>query len=307
MSDVLTSLSRLVALVFVPLMLLFPLVFVLSTPLRARGDAERLVARSRTGLLTLSSAIALVLWGGLLLASIRLPDGPLPAIAQFAWVLFFPLWFGFAMPAIRAKNPVWGGAMSGATASQTTVRTASLTPRGRERVIPRGAWLLAVVVCVGLLAGTAARGFQPFEDLANYPGYDAIARQRWIVTLAAHAVCALVTLIAIPLSIRRASTEPEPLDPGGSPELVELYRVQRQKRIRGLFWLLAVVLPGFLGALLCASTWLAERHGSTLGLVGGIGGSLLGLVGAAFGTAMAIQRVRIAETKARLESNERTA
>lgn len=299
MSDPILPGIRLIALLVIPALLLFPLVVVLFTPLRVQSEAERTSARLKVGLLGLATVCAFALWGGLLLAGLRLPNGPLPMMSQFAWILFFPLWFLFAMPAIRAKNPVWSGAIDGTTATNVPLRTASLGNRARENPITRTLWVVAIVLSVALLAATAARGLQPFDDTA-YAGHADVLRQRWLIDACVQAFLVIVTFALTPVSLSRMHHEPEPMDAQGSPELAELYRCQRMRRARGLFWLMAIVVPCFLGAMLCASAWLPEGHSSTLGLVGALGGTIIGVAGAIFGTMTTLARVRISEARERL-------
>lgn len=300
MNDPITTVVRVLMLLFVPAMLLFPLVVALIAPMRVTDDTGRMQARSRLALLVLATLVALGIWGGLLLASIQLPNGMLPTLAQFSWVLFFPLWFACAMPAIRAKNPVWSGALEGAMATDSPVRTASLVNRPRENPISPAHWAIAIAVVAAPLIAIALRGLWPFEN--THEGHAAIERTRWLVALAVYAFCALTTFIVAPISIAKLHVEPEPLDPSGSPALIALYRVQRLRKARGLFWMLVVVLPGFLGGILAAGLWLPPGYGGTIGLLGAIGGSAIGLLGGVFGTMMAFQRVRLAEMKSRLET-----
>lgn len=298
MNDPLNTIVRVVMLLFVPAMLLTPLVIAACAPMRVRGDAERLVARSRLVALAIGTLVALGIWAGLLLASLRMPAGPLPFMAQFAWVLFFPLWFWLGLSAIRARNTVWSGALDGSMATSSPVRTASLANRPRENPISLRMWMVAAAIVLSLLAGMALRGFWPFENTVD--GQASFEFRRWIMAMSVYAFCALTTFVAAPISIARMHVEPEPLDPHGSSELIDLYRTQRRRKAHGLFWLLVVVLPGFLGAMMLASLWLPPGHGSTIGIIGGIGGSIIGVAGGVFGSMMALQRVRIAETMERL-------
>jgi hypothetical protein len=126
-------------------------------------------------------------------------------------------------------------------------------------------------------------------------------RTRWLLSLMLFAPILVGTLAIVPWSLRRANEEPEPLDASGSEELRQLYRTQRLRRMRGMFWLLGFVLPAFLGGLMAANVWW-PKLGSELGLVGGLGGAGIGLAGAAFGCWMSYQRVRIAEAKAKLDA-----
>lgn len=302
MSDPLLLLSRLVALVFVPVMLLFPLIFAALVPTRVTSDSDRTAARARLSVLVLATVAALAIWLGLIATAAFKNWSPLASLVNFTWVLFFPLWFLLAMPVVRAKNPVWAGALAGNQANGPTVRVASLKNRERESPV-RGfmLWVPAVVVGLTVIA-TAARGLLlPFED-RDFAGQGDAEQTRWLVALAIVVFIGLVTMIAVPISLRRVNAEPEPLAPTGSEELLDLYRTQRRRRIRGMFWLLGVLLPGFIGGLIALAVWF-PADGSLIGFIGAFGGSGLGIAGGVFGTVMAVERVRIAEARARLESS----
>lgn len=301
MSDPFMPLTRLVAPLFVVVMLVFPLVVALFTPTRVKGDTERATVRMRLLVLGVATLLALVVWAGALAVAARWPGGQLPLLANFAWVFFFPLWFGLAMPVIRAKNVVWAGAFDGTTTVSTPQRSASLVNRARDNPINRVSWIVLAVVVVGMLAAIAVRGLMPFEDVA-FAGQGRAKWMQWLVMVGTYTVCALTTLVVVPFSIRRMQEEPEPLDPSGSRELMDLYRSQRRRRTLMLFWMLGVLLPGFLGAVFAAAVWMPPEYGRMFGVVGAIGGSAIGLAGGIFGCLMTLERVRIAEVKARLES-----
>jgi hypothetical protein len=98
---------------------------------------------------------------------------------------------------------------------------------------------------------------------------------------------------------RAALMEPEPMDAKGSQELSDLYQQYRQRRVRGLFWLLAVGLPLIFGLFFSLSIWLPHLQ-SQIGLVFGLLGSLIGIAGAIFGSWMTMERLKITEAKQRL-------
>jgi hypothetical protein len=299
MNDSLDVIVRVFSILLVPLMLVLPLVIVLLTPQRSSEPSKQVLARSRTLGLAVGTALALALWLGALLASRHMHGGALRTAVDFAWVLFFPLWFGLGVPAVRARNPIWGGALHGEFDSGGAMRTASLVPRGKDHPIRRGSWMFVATALLGLFAAIAARGLRPFgEDVSGQA-----ERTRWLLSLMMFAPIVLGTFAIVPWSLRRANEEPEPLDAGGSEELRQMYRAQRLRKVRGMFWLLGFVLPAFLGGLMAASVWWPKR-GTELGLVGGLGGAGIGLAGAAFGCWMAYQRVRIAEAKAKLDASD---
>jgi hypothetical protein len=200
---------------------------------------------------------------------------------------------GFAMPALHARNPNWGKVAGGSG----VVRTASLVSRRRKSPLGRGHFTLLVGVYVAILAVLAVRGIaEPFADDDD--------RRRWFGFTSAFALLALLEFATLPLALRMALAEPEPLDAEGSAELTSLYDAYRDAKIRGLFWLLGVGLPLVLGAPLVIATW--TNAGEVAGILGGVGGSLVGIAGAWFGIAMSIRRVRIAEVKTQLETKRQS-
>lgn len=302
MSDPSLVLGRLFALILVPILLLFPICFVLLVPNRATDDAGRLKVRGALALLALCTLAALALWATLLLGGLWLPWA-----AQFssvAWVLFFPLWFTLGMRVMRAKNPTLLGEDPWVRADGG-VRTASLVNRERQSPVTRAMWVIPVAVFLLALGAIAMRGLLPFPMHPHAGGSDADfagpERARWLLTLAIYGIVFGPMLAILPLSLRRTLTEPEPMDVGGSPELAELYRVQRRRRVLGLFWGGGVVLPAFMGAVIALPVWFPDFSG-VWGLVGGIGGSAIGIAGAAFGIWMSVERARIAQARVRMES-----
>lgn len=310
MSDPFLILGRLLMLGFVPMMLLAPLVFSLLVPNRATDDSSRIQARGRMLVLALCTITLLLIWLGLLIVGTRFPR--VLIVANFWWVWFFPLWFILAFRAIQARNPNWTGAIENRPDAKG-LRTASLVNRERQSPVTRAMWLIPLTVFVVFLAAIAARGLQPFPAGA-YPGdsaadpeaakiaYAAVERSRWILALVIYGGLIGFQLVFLPYSLRRTLTEPEPLDSSGSVELAELYSRQRRKRVLGLFWGGGVIMPFFAGLFITLQTWYPSLS-SLWGLVGGIGGSVIGIGGAAFGIQMTIERARIAEVRARLNSS----
>jgi hypothetical protein len=304
MNDASLNLMRVVTAAFVPVMLLFPLVFVLCVPKRVEGFEERRQANQRQWALAILTLVAVGVWAGLALTAHESQSEWLERFVRFTWILFFPLWFGLAMPAIRAKNSVWGSGLSCDAQNTSPVRTASLAPRTRENPITPLHWAFAATLFAILLVAMAARSLYPFAEGFNSRGGN--ERLRWQIVMGVYAFCGLFTFTLMPRAIWKMHTAPEPLDPSGSPELIELYKMDRLRRVRSLFWLLVVVQPVFLGLIFCASLWISLGSGRTLGMIGGIGGSLLGFLGASVGIASAYRRIRIAQVKAKLESGEAT-
>ena len=308
MSDPFIPLGRLLMLIFVPLMLLFPLAFAALVPNRAVDDSARIKSRGLLLTLAMSTAVLLAIWVGLVLTGLRFNVAMI--IAGFWWPWVFPLWFFLAMPAIVAKNPYWGCAVGGGSASGG-VRTASLVNRERTSPVTRAMWAVPITLFVLILAAIAARGLFPF-GVGPYPGDSAVnpeaarvayaeaERSRWMLSLVVSGSAFGFLLAILPRGLRRTLSEPEPMDAAGSPELAELYAAQRRKRVLGLFWG-SVVLPLCIGVFSVLQTWF-PHDGSTWGLIGGIGGSILGICGAIYGTWMTVDRAKISEVRARLDA-----
>ena len=297
MNDPIIRTAEVVMQLFPPFMIVSPICFAALTPTSSNDDAAR-TAEAKRGMrrLAIFTGLGLVVWLLLFLASFGSPDGPVRSLARATWVLFFPLWFLVALPAIRAKNPAWGEGVHGATTASGSKRTASLINRAKENPVGPVAWGIAVGVAATLFALIAARGRGPFS--ADEAGRTEHAQ--WLRILLVHGTVAFSSLIVMAYSVRSLNSEPEPLDPSGSQELQDLYRVHRVRKIRGLFWLLGVAAPGFLGAMMAAMVW-RPGDGQVIGLVGGAGGAMIGIGGAVFGCMMTAQRIRIAEFKASLE------
>ncbi|MBM3222013.1 MAG: hypothetical protein FJZ38_25670, partial [Candidatus Rokubacteria bacterium] len=287
MSDPFIPLGRLLMLIFVPLMLLFPLAFAALVPNRAVDDSARIKSRGLLLTLAMSTAVLLAIWVGLVLTGLRFNFAMI--IAGFWWPWFFPLWFFLAMPAIVAKNPYWGWTVGSGSASGG-VRTASLVNRERTSPVTRAMWAVPITLFVLILAAIAARGLLPF-GVGPYPGDSAVdpeaarvayaeaERSRWILSLVVFGSVFAFLLAILPRSLRRTLSEPEPMDAAGSPELAELYAAQRRKRVLGLFWGSGVVLPLCIGSVSVLQAWFPQ-NGSAWGLIGSIGGSILGICGA---------------------------
>lgn len=299
MNESTVKLLRISMNLFALIMLLFPLVFVLFVTTKVEQPAARENARRRQLALTVFTLLAIAAWGSLALIASQTRIPAFEQIARMAWIGFFPLWFGLAMPAVIAKNPAWGAVCCPLQAGGPNIRTASLKPRNRENPIRNWHWALMMAVSLVPLTLLAVRGAFPF--LPEGPASDS-ARFRWAMITGINAVCMLITLLIVPLSIRRSLVEPEPLDPAGSQELESMYQSERRNRILSLFWLLGVVQPLVLGIFFNAVVWSSPASGRTLGIIGAIVGTSIGIAGSVIGTVASIRRVRIAEERARLES-----
>lgn len=284
------SLVTLLPLVFVPAMLLVPALVASLWRTTAETDAARTAVRRRSIALRVATALALGLWVAIVVGSVALPGNPLLVTAgRFGWLLFFPLWFGFAMPLLRAKNPEWD---TGIGAASGPVRTASLVNRSRRSPIGRGAWIIAAAIAVGLLAVMGARGLAgPFDSES--------LRMQWIWMTVAYGVILALHALVVPWGIQVALAEPEPLDLRGSRELEQRYEAFRSTKARGLFGLFAVALPVVIGGSFAIAVWIDSDAG---GKVGALGGIAIGLAGGWFGTVATIRRCRIARFKSELEA-----
>lgn len=295
MNDPWLLLYRLAPLFSVPLAILAPLFIVLMVPNRTTDDAQRLKAKFLTQTLAACSVAALLLALGLWLLFLRNP-------ATF-WMLnsctflFFPLWFLLAMPTLAAKNPLWNQ-----TGADEPVRTASLVPRQQMNPIPSRLQALPWIVIGLFFLVISARGLAPFPLQSDGNQLQLAAQQQrsqWLGFLICFIALEVGWLFLVPMIQRTALMEPEPMDAKGSQELSDLYQQYRQRRVRGLFWLLAVGLPLIFGLFFSLSIWLPHLQ-SQIGLVFGLLGSLIGIAGAIFGSWMTMERLKITEAKQRL-------
>jgi hypothetical protein len=306
MSDPIGILGRLVMLCFVPMMLMTPLLWAAITPNRVGSDSQRMMVRTRMSALVVFTCIALAAWFGLLLMTLQLPNtNPLAHAHRHMWVAFFPLWFGLAMPLVRAKSCDWQSSPHESATTQTgprgpTLRSASLVNREREMPIRSWEWAFGIVSSLACILWIAVRGLYPFANPeAIEPGQ--VSFYQWSLALSTYAVCMAGQWFFVPYSLKLSYLEPEPLDSSGSSELQEMYRQHRRKKIRTLYWMTGVLLPTFLGTMLAWMVWRPE-HFQIIGMVGAIGGSVFGIAGGIIGTLMSAQRMRIAEFKATLEA-----
>lgn len=247
-------------------MLLWPVVFVHCVrvhPTRAEPDHREAAAR----LLWLSlAAVALFGVGQLVLEAVSeqrtgLRAGwPLLNATAVSMLLFF-VW---GRPALTKRSPGWGTSVG-----TTPVRSASLTPRDFGPALPGWAmpagWLV-FAACLAVMIWTLTEGVRPVI---------------------------MVGLMAWPfmtLGLRRVALEPEPLDPGGSPELLAAYATSRSLKAWG-FWCLGLCMT-LLFTVVAAISLSAPM---TAGLIGGLAGSALGIAGGAFGVCASLARARINE------------
>ena len=304
MSDPTHIIGNTFMLLFVPFMILFPLGLALLVPNRAEEESRRLKVRGMSGVLLASTVFALAFWLGLTLAGTRFEWAKW--VGNFSWILFFPLWFGLAMPLLRVKNPAWEHSAQVAQGSGGAVRTASLANRARQNPVKGWMWGVAVFAGLAGLGAIGARGFLPFPtDGAADDAAGGAERARWFIFLVV-ALCCPSQLVWLPGVLRTMLMEAEPMDAAGSQELADLYARQRRRRVLGMFWLMGVAMPLALGGIFALIVWFPNL-GGLWGLVGGLGGLLLGGIGAAFGFMMTAERAKIAEARARLDQSRAAA
>ncbi|MFN6129488.1 MAG: hypothetical protein ACK57G_01525 [Planctomycetota bacterium] len=310
MSDPAGVLGRFMMLCFVPIMLIAPLLWAVLTPNRVGSESQRMMLRTRLSALVIFTCIALAAWLGLLLMGLQLPNtNPIAQAHRHMWVAFFPLWFGLAMPLVRAKSYDWQPSGHSSSTAQTeplgpTVRSASLANRAREMPIRSWEWALGISLSLACIVWIAMRGLYPFANPeAIEPGQ--VSFYQWALSLSTYAVCIASQWFFVPYSVKLSYLEPEPMDSSGSGELQEMYRQHRRQKIRLLYWMTGVLLPAFLGTMVAWMVWWPE-HFQFVGVVGAIGGSVLGIAGGIIGTLMGAQRMRIAEFKSRLDAKTGT-
>ncbi len=294
MTDPANLLVALVRLAVPPLMLLSPLLCMLFVRTRGKSSAVATEIRARVAMLAVATAFCLSLWLGCTLQTTR-SDAQIFAVAsQFAWVLFFPLWFWMAMPIVRLA--VTPPPEVGAPAVE--IRVASIVSRARKHPIPRSMWAMCATLWLAGLAAIGSRWFgEPFADDA--------ARTAFLWQFAIQLGLVALNAIVLPFCLRRMLVEPEPLDAHGSPELQRMYDELRTSRIKSLFWMLGIAMPAMFASGFAAAAWTGTRELG--GWIGAIGGSAIGLSGAAIGALSGLRRMRIAEFKQRLDAHGTTS
>ena len=305
MADPFLILGRLLMLVFVPAMLLFPLAYATLVPNRAKVGSTRLQVRGRWLSLALCTLFLLTIWVGLLLTGLRFPGVLVVANFWFCW--FFPLWFFLAMPLVADKqSPKTCSVSSGENGSQADgVRSAMLVNRERLSPVTRSMWAIPIAIFTLALGAIAARGVMPFpmtDHGSEEAAFAASERFQWLLALGCYGGGIGAILVLLPYGLRRSLAEPEPMNATGSCELVELYVRQRRLRVLGLFWTVGTVLPLVIGLFIALPLWLPS-FGSMWGLAGSLVGSMIVIMGAIVSTWLIVERVRIAETRSRLNTH----
>jgi len=269
-------------LTFTPFMLLAPIAIVLLTPKQKSPAPDAALVRRRLARLLVATATALAIFAALYLFVAEVA-------ARFAWVMFFPLWFGLAVPLYAARRP--RDAQPPHEASGR-VRTAALTNRLRENPVPASAWWVLWAIWVAGVAALAIRLAQPFEGRA------------WLTYL----IVAPILLVLGPfdiligrVAVRMTLQEPEPLDAGGSAELAEAYATHRRRRVWFFYWLAATLLVTTICSTM-AFAWVTP--GPAFGYVGGAIGTILGTAGGFVGLWFTMERSRLSERLEQLASAE---
>jgi hypothetical protein len=254
--------------VFPAIMVLTPLGLVLAFRPAPEGEP----GRRRVGLLAAATVLALAV-----VVSARILAGE--ASVVWTWTLFFPLWFGLGMPALRVRRPLWFGAEpSGA------VRSASLASRREATSIRPG--ILAAAWAV-LVTGIVAVGVRPLAAM------DGAAWIRWTAALGVLVAVEVPILLLLPRWFRRLGQEPEPFGPESGPDTAEAYRKVREFRGRGMaigMLCLLILVSAFAAVLV----WSPPDGASILAGAGAALGTLIGIAGAAFGTAATLRKEKIA-------------
>ncbi len=210
-----------------------------------------------------------------------------PFGGSFLWLLFFPLWFGLAMPLTAKKYPslsTQGHAQAGAP------RAASLERREPESVIPRAAWTALWVMWLAM-TGLVVAG------LAT--GASSISQTIAMAVIVPQPVIAGLICILGPFCTRLAMMEAEPLPEDAPEDLLTAYERHRAFKARFFYILSALLVVCVLGV---AGAFAWGLEGSGLGIAGAIVGSLVGVAGGVFGTMASTRRAKINEQIARLQT-----
>lgn len=240
-------------------------------------DLERV--RRRRGALWVGTFLALAVWGAFAFLEVQGGFDPqaLPAWmtwgqspADLGWMLFFPLWFGLAMPLLQELQPTQGMPRGEAK------RSASLVARETAVESVAKSWLTAGWIGFALTATALLAGVNNLFGLSE-------PNARGGVLFAACAMITQVTLLLVlPMAVRHSHLEPEPLAGEGSEELTALYAAARAGR---LHWMLRMFVGS--NALLAVGSWalvtfnlpswVVALTGAGLGTLGGLGGAWIGM------------------------------
>ena len=253
-------------LVFTPLMILFPAAFTLFIrPGEALDDERRALAVSLVRRLWLATAVALTAFVGLTYWR--------PVVGHFMWLAFFPLWFLFAMPLLRTRNPEWGPVARG------SVRSASLASRDRLPPELRVGWIAVTALWLLVFAVTVAGLFVASAQAGHWwlLAFNAIAgAELWILNWA----------------MRRSLIEAEPVSPADD----EAIRAEREsfRRFKLYGWLAVAALVMLIFSLPpLLLVWYGVDALTWAIIIGAGGGALVGIGGGVFGTIASLKRAKI--------------
>lgn len=253
---------------FPAFMILFPLAYTLFAgkhPDRANDDAAQRMRR-----LVVVTAVLLAVHVAVMVLLGNDPDRF--RVLRQAWPvgfgtgMFFVVWFGFAMPALQARQP--GYRPMPHAGSPEPVRSASLTPRDTNIPLPRGAWVLGWTL-FGLCVGATV----------------------WAIVKGAPALLLLGWGFWLGMGVfgtRASQVEPEPMDASGSPELAEAWASLRRFKAWS-FWALGLV--GSMG-FACVAVLTVFRP-DIAGISGGVLGTAAGVTGGIIGTMGSVRRARV--------------
>lgn len=270
---------RLFSIVFPIVMLLAPLATVLAVAVNARAGANPQLARRRVVALAVATAIALAIFAGCWAL--------VGELARFAFVLFFPLFFLLAMPALVARSPDWGSPHP----AGVRTRSATLVNRERARLVPTWTWVVAALIGVGALAAIALR---PLGQRFGFD-FDQPARTRMLLALAIELFVLATIFVPLGLALPMLHREPEPMDAAGSPEIAAEYAALRRFKARAFVWLFAICMNLIFGIWVTFFAWSGPESppGAILGVAGGAAGAAIGIAGSVIGVLASVRRVRI--------------
>jgi predicted Zn-dependent peptidase len=201
----------------------------------------------------------------------------------WSWVIglaaVFPLGFGGLAPLLAVKYPT----LLHMYPAEAPVHTASLKPRRLEDLVPQGFWVIPWAVWIVGLA--CFFWWRPAEDAAWFG---------WQLTLGFHGVTGLLLLFVPAVFRLGVRGEAEPLDAGGSADLLREYESLRRFRIRGLFVMVVGMIAISTGICTLIGCKLVPL-GPWLGVVGGTVGSAFGIAFGAFGIMAGSRRVRLTD------------
>lgn len=270
---------RLFSIAFPIVMILAPLATVLAVSLNSGAGANAELARRRLVALAIATFASLAVFAA---CWALLGD-----LARFAFVLFFPLFFIFALPALVARNPDWGSPHP----AGVTTRSATLVNRERERLVPSWVWVVATLIGLGALVAIALRPLGPRIGFDFGPA----ERNRMLIALGIELFVLATIFVPLGVAMPMLRREPEPLDAAQSPELAAAYARLRRFKASAFVWLFAIGMNGLfgLGVVLFAWSSPAAPSGTMLGVASGFAGAAIGIAGSVVGVVASVRRVRI--------------